>query len=52
MFRSEGPKANSVTIYLFACFSRADGPQCDMKMRVGEGLRTFGDINKLYDIRS
>ena len=37
----EGPKAPSVTIYLFACFSKADGLKGDIK----------GDINKLFDIR-
>ena len=38
--------------YLGSCFSKDEGPHEDVKMTVGEGLKTFGALNMMFTVRS
>ena len=38
--------------YLGSCFSSDGGVKEDVSMRVGEGMRTFGAMKKLWNVRN
>ena len=38
--------------YLGSCFSSEGGVKGDVSMRVGEGMRTFGTMKRVWGVRS
>ena len=51
MMNSEILEVMSSLKYLESCSSEGAGPQEDVKMRVGELLKTFDAMNKMFNVR-